>query len=63
MSGEYRHIEIMLSVPGPDHLPLKDGEQMYADDVVSELRDVVSAAVDAWYEERGKELLRCEPIL
>lgn len=36
---------------------------LYADDVMDELRFVVQAAVDAWYEDRGKplEFLGCEP--
>jgi hypothetical protein len=44
-----------------DNLPVKDGEQMYADDVAEELSDVVQAAVTAWYQQRGHELLACEP--
>jgi hypothetical protein len=44
-----------------EHLPVKDGEQMYADDVADELRAVVQAAVAEWYEQRGSELLACEP--
>ena len=63
MSKELRHIQIALTVHSYEHLPFKDGEQMYADDVVAELEDVVAAAVSAWYIKRGKDLLACEPIL
>jgi len=52
-----------MVVNKPEHLPLKDGEQMYADDVVQELRGVVIAAVSAWYQERGKDLLDFEPLI
>lgn len=44
-----------------DHLPVKDGEQMYADDVAEEVSDVVQAALAVWYEQRGHQLLACEP--
>lgn len=44
-----------------DRLPEKDGEQMYADDVAEELSDIVQAAVTAWYQRRGHQLLACEP--
>jgi hypothetical protein len=63
MSREFRQITIGFTVNKLEHLPVKDGEQMYADDVHSELRDVVSAAVTAWYQSRGVDLLACEPDL
>lgn len=63
MSKELRRIEIAFTVNSYELLPPKDGEQMYADDVVSELRDVIAEAVNTWYGERGKGLLACEPIL
>lgn len=63
MSKEFRRIEIACTVHSSEHLPAKDGEQMYADDVVEEMRDAVQAAVDAWYQERGHEMLACEPIV
>lgn len=61
MSKEFRRIGISCTVHSWEHLPEKDGEQMYADDVVSELSDVVQAAVTAWYEQRGNQLLACDP--
>ena len=61
MSSELRRIEIACTVNDSDHLPKKHGRQLYADDVVAELRDVVSTAVTDWYERRGRELLACEP--
>ena len=61
MSKELRRIEIACTVHSSEHLPVKDGEQMYADDVIAELSDVVQAAVTAWYEQRGHDLLACEP--
>ncbi|MFF9215616.1 hypothetical protein [Streptomyces viridosporus] len=63
MSKERRHVEIACTVHSPDNLPAKDGEQMYADDVVQEMREVVSAALDEWYKRRGHELLTYEPLV
>lgn len=61
MSREIRRIEIAITVSKPEHLPEKDGEQMYADDVVEELSAVIDAAVHAWYVERGHELIEFDP--
>lgn len=61
MSRELRHVEVVVTTEKPEHLPVKDGRQMYADDVVDELRAAVRGAVDRWYGERGHELLACEP--
>ncbi|MGW0821821.1 hypothetical protein [Streptomyces sp. NPDC002845] len=63
MSKEARHIEIACTVHSPDNLPLKDGEQMYADDVIGEMQDVVSAALTEWYQQRGHQLLTHEPLV
>lgn len=64
MSKEHRNIEISLLVHDSDHLPPSpDGEHMYADDVVTELRDAMQAALDAWYTARGHQLLATEPFL
>lgn len=63
MSRELRHIEISFTVDKPEHLPTRDGEQMYADDVSAELREVLQAALDGWYETRGRDLLACGPNL
>ena len=63
MSKELRRIEIACTVRSPDNLPVKAGEQMYADDVVEEMREAVEAAVAAWYERRGSQLLACEPLV
>lgn len=62
MSKEFRQISVACTVNDPEHLPLKNGEQMYADDVIDELGDVVCEAVMAWYRRRGHQLLACEPI-
>jgi hypothetical protein len=63
MSRTHVTFNVGFTVHSPDHLPEKDGEQMYADDVAAELSDVVHAAVNAWYAERGHQLLACEPIV
>ncbi|MFJ6667433.1 hypothetical protein [Streptomyces sp. NPDC091383] len=61
MSAELRSVQVICTVNDPDDLPYKDGELMYADDVIIELQEAVSAAVAAWYQRRGRELLACEP--
>lgn len=61
MSREQRGVIVSFTVLDPDHLPLKGGERMYADDVVGEVQDVVQKAVATWYATRGHELLACEP--
>lgn len=63
MSKEMRNIGIGFTVHSSEHLPEKDGEQMYADDVATEMIDVINAALDTWYAQRGKDLLACEPIV
>lgn len=62
MSRERRDVEISFIVNKPEHLPLKDGEQMYADDVVQEFREFLGPLIDLWYEGRGRELLDHEPM-
>lgn len=61
MSKTYMSISVGFTAYDSDHLPEKNGEQMYADDVADELSDIVQAAVTAWYEQRGHQLLACEP--
>jgi hypothetical protein len=61
VSRELRHVEVTVITEKPENLPIKDGQHMYADDVVDELRTAVQTAVDRWYAERGHELLACEP--
>lgn len=63
MSKELRSIGISCTVHSPEHLPVKDGEQMYADDVVEEMRESLTAALDDWYRRRGHELLTHEPMV
>lgn len=63
MSKTSTGFNVSLLVHSVDNLPEKDGEQMYADDVTAEAREVVEAAITRWYEERGKELLACEPLV
>lgn len=62
MSRERRSVEVSFVVSKPEHLPSQNGEQMYADDVAQELREVIGTAVDAWYQNRGEELLEAEPL-
>ncbi len=57
------NISVGLTALDPDHLPEKDGEQMYSDDVAAEVSDVVSAALSAWYAQRGRWLLAGEPTV
>lgn len=63
MSKEQRSVQIGLVVNDFENLPLKHGEQMYADDVVEEVAAIVHVAVTTWYQIRGHALLACEPIL
>lgn len=63
MSKERRGVEVSFTVLDCEDLPLKDGQTMYADDVEIEARDVVQAALTAWYQERGHQLLACEPLV
>lgn len=59
MGGTFYEIGIGLTVDRGENLP--DG--MDPDAVCAEVRRVVEAALDAWYDERGHELLRTEPIV
>ncbi|MFJ9847520.1 hypothetical protein ACIRYZ_45305 [Kitasatospora sp. NPDC101155] len=61
MSRELRHVEVTITVLDCEHLPEKNGQQMYADDVVDEIRDVLAAALATWYQQRGHQLLDYEP--
>ncbi|MGW5477685.1 hypothetical protein [Streptomyces sp. NPDC004008] len=63
MSKELRRIEVACTVHSAEHLPQKDGEQMHADDVIEEMRDAITAALDDWYQQRGHELLATEPLI
>ncbi len=63
MSKELRGVDIAFTVHSVEHLPEKNGEQMYADDVVAEVQAVVEAAVGEWYARRGQELLASEPLI
>lgn len=63
MSKERRGVEVAFTVHSPDNLPLKDGEQMYADDVEIEVREAVERAVTEWYQQRGHQLLTHEPLV
>ncbi len=56
-------VSVSVTVHSPEHLPVKGGEQMYSDDVIIEMRDVIQDAVDLWYACRGYSLLACEPIV
>jgi hypothetical protein len=63
MGRELRRIEIAFTVHDPDHLPTRDGEQLYADDVAEEIRAVVGNALAAWHAGRGLRLLAHEPLV
>jgi hypothetical protein len=63
VSRELRSLQISFTTNKSEHLPKKDGEQMYADDVDQELREAMATALDSWYRERGHELLACEPYV
>lgn len=64
MSREQRRIEVAFTVDKPENLPGWDeGRPMYADDVYTELTDVVRTAVGAWYQARGRDLLTSEPLI
>lgn len=63
MSKTLMQITVGFTALDSEHLPEKDGEQMYADDVANEVSDVVQAALTEWYEQRGRDLLACEPIV
>lgn len=63
MSKEQRDLKVVFTVHSPDNLPSKDGKQMYADDVEAEVNDVVTAAIEAWYRQRGRELVTFEPLV
>jgi len=61
VSKTYMSFSVGFTANSPDHLPVKDGEPMYADDVAEEISDIVQAALTAWYRQRGHQLLACEP--
>lgn len=63
MSSTFMNVSVGFTALDPDHLPEKDGEQMYADDVAEEVSDVVNAALAAWFERRGRVLLACAPTV
>lgn len=59
MSKTYLQLGVGMTVLDSEDLP----DDMDADDVANELRDVLQKAADAWYAERGHQLLACEPTL
>jgi hypothetical protein len=63
MAREFHRLTVAFTVHKSEHLPLKDGEQMYADDVCAEIGDVIGVALAEWYRVRGHDLLTCEPTL
>ncbi|MFE1925810.1 hypothetical protein ACFW91_24965 [Streptomyces asoensis] len=63
MSKERRDVKVAFTVHSADNLPLKDGEQMYADDVEVEVREAVERAVTEWYQRRGHHLVTYEPMV
>ncbi|MEU5077090.1 hypothetical protein AB0G76_36910 [Streptomyces asoensis] len=63
MSKERRDVTVAFTVHSVDNLPLKDGEQMYADDVEVEVREAVERAVAEWYQRRGHHLVTYEPMV
>ncbi|MDT0306872.1 hypothetical protein RM780_07830 [Streptomyces sp. DSM 44917] len=61
MSAELRDVRVSFTVRTSEHLPRRDGERMYADDVEEEVRGVVASALRSWYDARGRDLLVCDP--
>lgn len=57
MSKTHYTIPFGIIVFDIEHLP----DDMDQDDVVNQVRDVVNAALTAWYEAGGKELVAFEP--
>lgn len=62
MSKEFRSVSFAFTVNDYERLPEKNGEQMYADDVVDEIYEVLNESLMDWYAERGHELLASEPV-
>jgi hypothetical protein len=56
-------LTVGFTVHKSEHLPAKDGQPMYADDVAEEVAAVVTQALEAWYRARGVELLAVEPTV
>lgn len=63
MSKERRQVEVSCTVHSVDNLPAIDGEQMYADDVETEMRAVIEDALATWYQQRGHQLLASPPLV
>lgn len=62
MSKEFRNISVAFTVL--DYERIRDnGYDLYADDVVEELSDVIEVAIGQWYHHRGHLLLAGEPLL
>lgn len=61
MSRTLGDARVCFTVSKPEHLPEKNGEQMYADDVVEELSGALDRFLGTWYTERGHELLSSPP--
>lgn len=59
MSKTHMTFGVELTVNDLEDLP----DDMDANDVVDELRDVLQKAANAWYAKRGHQLLACEPTL
>ncbi|WP_433235464.1 hypothetical protein ACQPYK_25385 [Streptosporangium sp. CA-135522] len=59
MSATLTRWSLAATVNDSDHLP----EDVSYDDVTAEIHDVVATALTAWYEQRGRRLLACEPII
>lgn len=57
MAKELRTIEFYITTRDMENLP----EGIDADDVVTELRDVMAKAGAAWYRERGHAMLVYAP--
>lgn len=59
MGGTLLQFGVSISVIRSENLP----DDMDADDVRLEVRDVVDKALGVWYAARGHELLRNEPMV
>ncbi|QFY09621.1 hypothetical protein GBF35_25850 [Nonomuraea phyllanthi] len=59
MSATITRWSFTATINDSDHLP----EDVSYDEVTAEIEEVVTDALTAWYNERGHQLLACEPVV
>ncbi len=59
MSATMTNWTVTATVNDSDHLP----EGVGYSDVTTEISEVLEKAMTDWYEQRGRALLACEPII